>query len=525
MKKSGVYTTWIFTVLIALFGVHSFASAENVKGGIEVAPASYDFGDIYKEDGKVSTTFIIKNTGDEAIKMNRLSTSCGCTTAKMDMSDLEPKEEREMIVTFDPLVHKEEVGKIERGVYLQTSDPVNPETDIILTGNILEKGKTNPSNINGNQKNAIVFFNEACEDCGELIKTKYTNLFNEYKYNFIKKDYINERENRKILNEYNKKWGVPFELQSHIELFIGDNLLIAGHLPEEMLRYLLDHPSEYEKLMVYQDEMHGEVKDYKVWDFKGEIKTYKIDEPITTYLNWNKSNKNQLKTPLEKSFISLFSVITGSAFIDGINPCAFAVLLFFIGFLFSIKKTKQSIIKMGIAYIAAIYLAYFLIGLGIAQAIIISGAPHLMAYIGAYLVITLGVIQLMGIIFKKFPISFHIPMAAKSTLEKWLYKATLPAALVGGFIVGLCTFPCSGGIYVAVIGMLAASQTYMRGLFWMIWYNLVFVSPLIILLILASNKKTTQKLQEWERKESKFSKALIGITMIALGLIILFFFV
>ena len=54
------------------------------------------------------------------------------------------------------------------------------------------------------------------------------------------------------------------------------------------------------------------------------------------------------------------------------------------------KKTRAKIWQMGLVYIRAIYLAYLLIGLGIAQAIVMAGAPHLMAKIGAYLVIALG---------------------------------------------------------------------------------------------------------------------------------------
>ena len=180
---------------------------------------------------------------------------------------------------------------------------------------------------------------------------------------------------------------------------------------------------------------------------------------------------------------------------------------------------------MGLTYIFAIYLAYFLIGIGLANAIIISGAPHLMAYIGAYLVIALGVIQLLTIIFPRFPIRLAIPVNTKATLEKWIYKGTLPAAFIGGFIVGLCTFPCSGGIYVAIIGMLASTQTYTQGILWMTWYNLIFVSPLIILLIMTGNPYSTSKLQIWERKAAKKEKLLIGITMITLGLIILYFFI
>jgi len=375
-------------------------------------------------------------------------------------------------------------------------------------------------------KKADIFFNEACAMCGEYVRNELPRIFNDYSIQIANFDYVNERENRQLLNQKNIEWEVPFELQAHIDTFVDDKLLLGGHIPESITRYLIEHPQEYEKILIFQDKMHGDIKDYKVWDFSGEIKTYAIDEPITTYLDWNKENKGKTTSlTSNKSFWGLFAVITGSAFFDGLNPCAFAVLLFFIAFLFSIKKTKASIWKMGLVYVSAIYLAYLLIGIGIAQALIISGAPHLMAYIGSYLVIALGIIQLLCIIFPKFPIKLRIPVNTKATLEKWLYKSTLPASFIGGFIVGLCTFPCSGGIYVAIIGMLAATQTYLQGFGWMLWYNLIFVSPLFILLLLAGNPKATKKLQAWERKESKIAKTIIGITMIALGLIILFFFI
>lgn len=377
-------------------------------------------------------------------------------------------------------------------------------------------------------KKAVVFFNEACADCGELVKNFYPEFFAKYGYEIELRDYINERSNRKILNEYNEKWGVPFELQSHIEAFVGDKLLIGGHVPVSIMQYLMEKPDEHEKILVYQDQMHEAPADYKAWNFRGEIKTYKISEPIETYLKWLKESGGSfgdggaaVKT---RSFSGFLWVVTSSAFLDGLNPCAFAVLLFFIAFLFSIRRTRMAIWKMGLTYIFAIFLAYFLIGVGIAQAFVISGAPHLMAKIGSYLVIILGVIQILGVIFPRFPIKLRIPIDTKATLEKWMYKATLPAAFIGGFLVGLCTFPCSGGIYVAVIGLLSASQTYASGFAWLIWYNFIFVMPLIILLVLAANPKTVEKMQILERAESRFIKLGLGVFMIALGAIILLFF-
>ncbi len=399
---------------------------------------------------------------------------------------------------------------------------------LFIGGTHVAHGEFSGIDVGTVDKKAVVFFNEACEDCGELVKNFYPEFFAQYGYTIEMRDYVNERENRKILAEYNEKWGVPFELQSHIEAFVGDKLLIGGHVPVSIMKYAMENAGEYDKLLVYQDEMHGTPTFYKIWDFNGEIKTYGISESIATYLKQFKENGGVGSSggifKRSRSFFGFLWLVTSSAFLDGLNPCAFAVLLFFIAFLFSIKSTKLKIWKMGLIYIFAIFLAYFLIGIGIAQAFTISGNPHLMAFIGSYLVIALGVIQILGVIFPKFPIRMRIPLDTKATLEKWMYKATVPAAFIGGFLVGLCTFPCSGGIYVAVIGLLSASKTYLNGLAWLIWYNLIFVLPLFVLLALAGNPKTVEKMQILERAESKLMKLIIGAFMIALGLIIILFF-
>lgn len=107
-------------------------------GRVAVEPAAVDFGDIIRADGAVSSTVTVTNTGSAPLTINRLSTSCGCTTAAMDLSDLAPQESRAMTITFDPSVHPDQTGEIIRVVYLQTSDPDVPETAIDVSGYIIE---------------------------------------------------------------------------------------------------------------------------------------------------------------------------------------------------------------------------------------------------------------------------------------------------------------------------------------------------------------------------------------------------
>jgi len=389
------------------------------------------------------------------------------------------------------------------------------------------------------QNQAVVYYNEACGMCSEFVNQELPGLLAEQGItDIVKKDYINERKNRAEMNNRATALGVPLELQSHIMTFVGDKYILAGHLPAQLIKELFNPAvsSKFKRIIVYQDKMHGDETDYQVLAipayadaYVGAIKTYPLAAPINQYLDYLEQNQDQLKlsSRVNDQFAksgSLLPVVLVSGLLDGINPCAFAVLLFFIAFLFSLKRSLKSIWQMGLVYIGSIYLAYLLIGFGLLKAILFTNSPHFMAKLGAWAVIILGIINLIGYFYPKFPIKLRIPQASKEMLSNWIYKATLPAAFVLGFLVGLCTFPCSGGIYVAIIGLLAAKTSYWRGVDYLLLYNLMFVVPLFIILLLASNKFAVDKLTKWEQSESKSMKILSAATMIALGLIILIWF-
>ena len=86
----------------------------------------------------MSANVTVTNAGTAALTVDRLSTSCGCTKAEMDLAPIPPGGRREMTVTFDPAVHPDEIGPIERVVYLQTSDPDRPEVEITMVGSVAE---------------------------------------------------------------------------------------------------------------------------------------------------------------------------------------------------------------------------------------------------------------------------------------------------------------------------------------------------------------------------------------------------
>jgi len=76
------------------------------------------------------------------------------------------------------------------------------------------------------------------------------------------------------------------------------------------------------------------------------------------------SEPNQGDVPLQWNQKD-FGLMVVAALIDGINPCAFATLFFFIAYLNFQKKGRREVLILGSAFVVGIYVCYFLIGLGI----------------------------------------------------------------------------------------------------------------------------------------------------------------
>ena len=220
------------------------------------------------------------------------------------------------------------------------------------------------------------------------------------------------------------------------------------------------------------------------------------------------------------SLFEFLPLVTAAAVIDSINFCAFSVLLLTIAFLFSAGNTRSKILKVGGFYIAGIFLIYVLIGLGIARTLYFLNTPHFMAKIGAVVMILFGVINIINEFFPAFPIKLKIPASAHSKMAPLIQKGSIPTAFFLGVLVGLYEFPCTGGPYLMILGFLHDRATYVKGAGYLLYYNLVFVLPLIITLFIASNETLLGKLRAWRENKNIKIKLWSGVAMIILGVVI-----
>ncbi|GBD84403.1 cytochrome C biogenesis protein transmembrane region [bacterium BMS3Abin02] len=374
-----------------------------------------------------------------------------------------------------------------------------------------------PARVDAAQREAVVYYNEACDECVTYVAGELTDLMTAAGIPLTKNDYINQRKNRSDFNALNDRLGVPLDLQSHLATFVDDGrIILQGEPPRSVVEALLtpDEPLP-EKILVYGEEQDR--SEYQVWAFAGPVMTYPADTPVSEYLAWFEANREGFATDVHKPAKLLLPTVLLTGLVDGINPCALAILLFFISFLFTIRKTRVSVIRMGAVYIGAVYVVYFLIGLGLLRAsTLLKG--HWLGQAGAILLILLGLTNMLGALFPKFPLRMKVPESSKESLKTWMNRATLPTTLVLGTLVGLHTFPCSGGPYVAVLGLLAGQTHFWQGVGYLVLYNVMFVLPLVVVLFLALDPVLGGKIQAWERSSSKTIRSVTGAIMVVLGL-------
>ncbi|MCL4404959.1 hypothetical protein M1295_00035 [Patescibacteria group bacterium] len=217
----------------------------------------------------------------------------------------------------------------------------------------------------------------------------------------------------------------------------------------------------------------------------------------------------------------LLPLVVVSALVDSANPCAFSILLLTIAFLFSLGRLRSDILRAGGLYIFGIFLIYMLVGLGILQTLEVFNVPHFMAKIGAAIIIAFGLISVTDYFFPKFPVRLGIPHSVHTKLARLMEDASLPASFGLGLLVGLFEFPCAGGPYLSVLGLLHDKGSFWTGFGYLVLFNVVFVLPLTIMLLIASNKTLVDKAEAWKKSETGRARLWGGIAMVVIGLIIL----
>jgi len=255
---------------------------------------------------------------------------------------------------------------------------------------------------------------------------------------------------------------------------------------------------------------------------------------------WEKVTKEALEKG-EKSIIDRFkrwslSAVLIAGFIDGINPCAFATIIFLVSYLTFAGKKAKEILLYGSVFTVGVFVAYLLVGLGLMTFLhqlssfpLISKGVYLFI---AFFALSLGIISLYDyILFRRGEVAkwkLQLPMGLKKKIheiirEQARFKGGLLATFGAGFIIAVCTVICTGQVYLPTIGfVMSIPELRKNAIFNLVLYNIMYIVPLVGVFVLTFFGVTSEKMALVTKRHTGTVKLLTALLFLALAGLLFF---
>lgn len=326
----------------------------------------------------------------------------------------------------------------------------------------------------------------------------------------------------------------------------------------DILYLNIDDIQNYKLLLNYEEKYDKTKKTLPIVFIEGrflsgenQIKKY-LEETIWDSLKSRRISQKEIPSAIDlisrfKSFSILTIIFAG--LIDGINPCAFTVIVFFVTFLALQKYRKNEIMVMGLSFIFAVFLTYLLIGLGLFKFLyslrLFYFTSRLIYILIALLAFLLGILTVWDIVkFKKTRKSEDIILKLPERLKYYIhyiiglqYRQTqneiqnkkgvlrlIISALIAGGGVSLLEAVCTGQTYLPTITFVLKISPFniqIQALTYLIIYNIMFIIPLFLVFLFALSGTTSAQFSKFIQKHLITIKVLMAVLFFGLGLILI----
>ncbi|MBU1905801.1 MAG: hypothetical protein KJ923_02235, partial [Candidatus Omnitrophica bacterium] len=242
-------------------------------------------------------------------------------------------------------------------------------------------------------------------------------------------------------------------------------------------------------------------------------------------------------------------VIMAAGLIDGVNPCAFTVIVFFISFLAVQGYRKRDMTIVCLCFMLAVFLTYFLIGLGLFGVLYSLRGFWVIARIFNYLIggfsIVLGCLALYDYFkFKQTQqtdgLILQLPASIKNRIhsvigahyrggqagEQGVAKRNISklvvSAFITGFLVSILEGVCTGQTYLPTISfVLKTTELKIQAFLYLVLYNLMFIIPLVAIFLLALLGVTSGQFSKFLKKNLGVVKILMAALFFGLGIFLI----
>lgn len=224
-------------------------------------------------------------------------------------------------------------------------------------------------------------------------------------------------------------------------------------------------------------------------------------------------------------------IIFTAALVDSINPCVIGVLIFLIAFMTRLFKNSYKMVLGGILYSSVVYITYLLIGLGILKITGNVGITTGFYWFAAAVAILAGLLEIKDYFWYGKGLSLQIIPGGAARIKYYTRAIEkmegrhpallfLTLVLLGIFVV-LVELPCTGAPYLAILGLLSKGD-FATAVPLLLFYNLIFILPLLLIIGLSYFGTSSEVLEEWRKKNRGLMRLGIGIFLILLGIYMIY---
>ena len=259
-----------------------------------------------------------------------------------------------------------------------------------------------------------------------------------------------------------------------------------------------------------------------------------IDYPLNSYVQ--KINPTKAVRSIGDRLKIMTVIIAG--FLDGINPCVFSTLIFFMSLLAVLKIQGKRLFIIGIAYCTACFLTYLLLGFGLFNILkSLADFAWLRAGLNWFMIIIILVFAAISFrdafIFIKSggqagKVALQLPRKIKLLIHRMMrrglsFKYLFTGAFFIGVAVTLLESVCTGQVYVPTLVLLSSEAgVFSKWFSLLLLYNLMFILPLIGVFTLMFNGISVLKAIKLTKVNFIAGKITLGLFFITLAVIMFF---
>jgi cytochrome c biogenesis protein CcdA len=260
------------------------------------------------------------------------------------------------------------------------------------------------------------------------------------------------------------------------------------------------------------------------------IARYAVTGAERTWSDFDEAVAEQHVVERFQSF-GLFTVL-GAGLIDGLNPCAFATLVFFVSYMTFTGRRGRDILFVGGAFTLGVFLTYLLVGVGLLKAVqSLSFFSALGRWV--YLATALLCAILATVTFRDFlkarrgqtgEMTLKLPAGLRRRIhtiirENAQVRAFVGVAFVTGFVISLIELACTGQVYLpTIMFVLSVPDMAAQAFFYLLLYCIAFIFPLVVVFLLSYFGATSQQLGLFINRHTAAIKGLTGLLFVGLAL-------